>query len=221
VLPAAICRLPADGGECGGSELRWYYNPALLMCMPFAYGGCQGNENRFLTELECVDICTPAVATRGTLNNAPLKSSTTNTIPGLALKISSRTTPSMSNVIANVTTPWPMSSIRHGRTTTTPQLPNATQTVSSSSAITRSGSSNSGGGRRVNETPKVKVKGSPVVDCQLTDWGPWSVCSSTCGASYKFRRKQVLQPAANGGRSCPRLLKMRKRCNVPACPTGM
>lgn len=72
---------------------------------------------------------------------------------------------------------------------------------------------------RSNASPKaVQGHGQPV-DCQVSDWRPWSSCSSPCGAaSYKYRRRTVTQPPSNGGKACPKSLTMRKQCNVPPCP---
>uniref|UniRef100_A0A672LA53 BPTI/Kunitz inhibitor domain-containing protein n=1 Tax=Sinocyclocheilus grahami TaxID=75366 RepID=A0A672LA53_SINGR len=36
---------------------RWYYNEAVGTCLPFWYGGCDGNSNRFNSEKECLQIC--------------------------------------------------------------------------------------------------------------------------------------------------------------------
>uniref|UniRef100_A0A672L1G1 BPTI/Kunitz inhibitor domain-containing protein n=1 Tax=Sinocyclocheilus grahami TaxID=75366 RepID=A0A672L1G1_SINGR len=36
---------------------RWYYSQQTKKCMHFWYGGCGGNENRFLTEDECFREC--------------------------------------------------------------------------------------------------------------------------------------------------------------------
>lgn len=35
----------------------WYYDTERGRCLPFAYGGCGGNDNRFNTEAECTGIC--------------------------------------------------------------------------------------------------------------------------------------------------------------------
>lgn len=42
-----ICLLPADAGPCGESHARWFYEPSSFTCLPFVYGGCGGNKNRF------------------------------------------------------------------------------------------------------------------------------------------------------------------------------
>ncbi|XP_016298713.1 collagen alpha-6(VI) chain-like [Sinocyclocheilus anshuiensis] len=54
----ARCFLEKDsGGACGSYMSRWYYSQQTKKCMHFWYGGCGGNENRFLTEDECFREC--------------------------------------------------------------------------------------------------------------------------------------------------------------------
>nr|CAH8831973.1 unnamed protein product [Trichobilharzia regenti] len=55
--PIDVCRLPHDHGGCSNFEKRWYYDMDKRMCMPFTYGGCFGNSNRFLTKAECEGFC--------------------------------------------------------------------------------------------------------------------------------------------------------------------
>uniref|UniRef100_A0A671KRV5 BPTI/Kunitz inhibitor domain-containing protein n=1 Tax=Sinocyclocheilus anshuiensis TaxID=1608454 RepID=A0A671KRV5_9TELE len=53
LFPTARCFLEKDsGGACGSYMSRWYYSQQTKKCMHFWYGGCGGNENRFLTEDE-------------------------------------------------------------------------------------------------------------------------------------------------------------------------
>ncbi|GFS17750.1 spondin-1-like [Elysia marginata] len=58
----AICQLPVDVGPCRGDFPRWFYNRTMQKCQTFSYGGCRGNENRFDTESECVDLCADHMA---------------------------------------------------------------------------------------------------------------------------------------------------------------
>ncbi|KAK2902792.1 hypothetical protein Q8A67_007505 [Cirrhinus molitorella] len=52
------CHLNSDRGTiCGEYVERWYYNKAVGACLPFWYGGCDGNSNRFNSEKECLQIC--------------------------------------------------------------------------------------------------------------------------------------------------------------------
>ncbi|KAL0098838.1 hypothetical protein PUN28_020783 [Cardiocondyla obscurior] len=52
-----VCMEQADPGPCRSYFQRWAFNPRKLMCVPFAYGGCRGNRNNFLTADECSNTC--------------------------------------------------------------------------------------------------------------------------------------------------------------------
>ncbi|XP_043920947.1 actinia tenebrosa protease inhibitors-like isoform X1 [Protopterus annectens] len=45
------------GMFCGSYHQKWYYDKKLDACKLFWYGGCDGNENRFNTENECLQTC--------------------------------------------------------------------------------------------------------------------------------------------------------------------
>jgi hypothetical protein len=52
------CLLPKDSGPCTSSRiLQWHYDPIIKTCLPFFYGGCKGNWNRFDTIGECLRKC--------------------------------------------------------------------------------------------------------------------------------------------------------------------
>ncbi|TSV02093.1 Collagen alpha-6(VI) chain [Bagarius yarrelli] len=57
-FPLARCSLAMDMGRvCSNYESRWYYDSSAQKCKHFWYGGCDGNDNRFLTETECEEMC--------------------------------------------------------------------------------------------------------------------------------------------------------------------
>ncbi|XP_034456122.1 thrombospondin type-1 domain-containing protein 7A [Hippoglossus hippoglossus] len=56
------------------------------------------------------------------------------------------------------------------------------------------------------------------VNCQLSDWSPWSDCSHTCGLSGKlWRRRTVVQAPQGDGRQCPSQMAQWKPCLVKPC----
>ncbi|XP_011630143.1 spondin-1-like [Pogonomyrmex barbatus] len=57
LISSVVCMEDADPGPCRGYFQRWAFNPRKLMCTPFAYGGCRGNRNNFLTSDECSNTC--------------------------------------------------------------------------------------------------------------------------------------------------------------------
>eukprot|EP00095_Tigriopus_kingsejongensis_P007431 snap_masked-scaffold443_size169656-processed-gene-0.6 protein:Tk07431 transcript:snap_masked-scaffold443_size169656-processed-gene-0.6-mRNA-1 annotation:"PREDICTED: papilin-like" len=51
------CALPPAIGPCMAAMPRWYFNPHKQKCEQFAYGGCQGNGNNFVTLGRCQSQC--------------------------------------------------------------------------------------------------------------------------------------------------------------------
>ncbi|XP_069951755.1 papilin isoform X1 [Cherax quadricarinatus] len=52
-----VCLLEVMPGPCRGNYTRWYFEQTLGSCTQFAFGGCKGNGNNFLTENECMQRC--------------------------------------------------------------------------------------------------------------------------------------------------------------------
>lgn len=51
------CTLPKDSGGCDNKIFRYYYNAIERRCKLFVYGGCKGNANNFLSEIQCLQQC--------------------------------------------------------------------------------------------------------------------------------------------------------------------
>lgn len=58
----APCEQPMDYGKCESYIHKWYFNNETGRCEVFVYGGCQGNRNRFNSELVCWRTCVDANA---------------------------------------------------------------------------------------------------------------------------------------------------------------
>ncbi|CAG9563579.1 unnamed protein product [Danaus chrysippus] len=56
-LPNEICKLPVSVGPCRGYDERWFFDHPRLVCEPFGYTGCGGNENNFRTRQICEETC--------------------------------------------------------------------------------------------------------------------------------------------------------------------
>lgn len=52
-----VCKAQVDAGPCMESHARWFYDPTSYTCLPFIYGGCHGNKNRFKTFEVCIQFC--------------------------------------------------------------------------------------------------------------------------------------------------------------------
>lgn len=70
--------------------------------------------------------------------------------------------------------------------------------------------------RNVDSNRKNKNDTEPSIDCVVSRWSSWSVCSVTCGLGLKTRTRNVLIHPQNGGKLCPRLQK-RKSCRFDEC----
>ncbi|XP_012942643.1 papilin [Aplysia californica] len=53
----ASCSLPAKSGPCRAAFRRYFFNQESGRCELFLYGGCQPNENNYMTEAECRQAC--------------------------------------------------------------------------------------------------------------------------------------------------------------------
>ncbi|XP_077276011.1 spondin-1 isoform X1 [Temnothorax americanus] len=54
------------------------------------------------------------------------------------------------------------------------------------------------------------------VDCQVSEWSKWSRCENCRG--YTMSTRQIMVPAENGGKSCPKKILRRKKCRkLPPC----
>ena len=57
-----------------------------------------------------------------------------------------------------------------------------------------------------------------LVNCELSSWGHWSLCSATCGGGAKKSNRTINQAAENGGSSCAGELERSMECNIEPCP---
>ncbi|VDK65807.1 unnamed protein product [Onchocerca ochengi] len=54
---SAICKLPLSFGSSNANLKRWYFDQKVQNCIPFNYAGMYGNQNNFLTQQHCQQIC--------------------------------------------------------------------------------------------------------------------------------------------------------------------
>jgi len=64
-LSSEYCQLDADYGlQCrANNETAWFYNRSSGQCETFTFGGCLGNQNRFLSRAICRSVCVLPAAT--------------------------------------------------------------------------------------------------------------------------------------------------------------
>lgn len=69
----------------------------------------------------------------------------------------------------------------------------------------------------LKQTEKCNIKKCPT-PCEVSSWGQWSRCPTTCGKGSQSRARTVVQPEEAGG-ECPFTLSESRECNHPAkCP---
>jgi len=56
------------------------------------------------------------------------------------------------------------------------------------------------------------------VDCKLSDWSMWSVCSRECGGGQRTSSRQIAAHPLAGGKPCQDSLKRVEACNEIYCP---
>ncbi|XP_042345729.1 collagen alpha-6(VI) chain-like [Plectropomus leopardus] len=56
-VPPDVCHLRMDSGGCQNFTEKWFFDSKKGRCTRFWYGGCDGNGNRFDTQLDCVRVC--------------------------------------------------------------------------------------------------------------------------------------------------------------------
>ncbi|CAK5038107.1 unnamed protein product [Meloidogyne enterolobii] len=58
-------------------------------------------------------------------------------------------------------------------------------------------------GENNEEEQEQQNDGGPSLDCELSEWSPWTECSSTCGRGKRNRHRNVKTFPRNGGNRCP------------------
>ncbi|KAG8545358.1 hypothetical protein GDO81_021044 [Engystomops pustulosus] len=51
------CAAPAVTGPCRAAFTRWFFDHESSSCKTFTYGGCKANKNNYLSEAECLNMC--------------------------------------------------------------------------------------------------------------------------------------------------------------------
>merc|ERR1719431_1280594 len=69
---------------------------------------------------------------------------------------------------------------------------------------------------KLNEIEEI-IRNQVPLNCKMTTWGLWSVCSHTCGTGNMTRTRSIIGHPANGGRECGDQ-EMVQSCNLGACP---
>ncbi|KAF2898041.1 hypothetical protein ILUMI_08137, partial [Ignelater luminosus] len=182
------CSLPKDVGPCKSNVDRWYFDNVNGKCEVFSYSGCQGNHNNFKSLGQCKEVC-------GQYQKELLANRTTQKRQ-LGVTVSGVLSYNM-------------------------QVQND---AAINCATDNSIPSDLESGSSLIDDNNVEVITEEtlgeVVDCKVSRWTNWSSCNVTglCGHGYKHKYRQIIQQPRNGGKACPKLMKVRK-CRI-SCKGG-
>ncbi|MBN3295860.1 SPON2 protein, partial [Amia calva] len=70
--------------------------------------------------------------------------------------------------------------------------------------------------RHNTEHTEPEPRGTPL-DCEVSDWSRWGLCSRACGKGSRLRTRYILLQPANHGEPCP-ALEQYQDCEERACP---
>ncbi|XP_041090588.1 kunitz-type protease inhibitor 1-like [Polyodon spathula] len=59
------CLAQVEVGPCRAAFRSWYYDPTVQDCLPFVFGGCGGNRNRYSSAQDCLSHCAGGPAAHG------------------------------------------------------------------------------------------------------------------------------------------------------------
>ncbi|CAE7632321.1 HMCN1 [Symbiodinium microadriaticum] len=70
----------------------------------------------------------------------------------------------------------------------------------------------------IRETMGCSQVGDAVADCELSAYGEWSVCTTSCGSGLRTRSRSIQVQASGGGQPCQGPLALLEPCNLGPCP---
>lgn len=186
-----ICTQAVDLVKCHGSFPRYHYDVSSQTCRKFSYGGCGGSQNIFETKDACERTC-------GSISELP-----SDSMAGYHQRVASYSNNYQGNSLQSPatnrlqqhqnTSPYSSSYSNYGSTYGTSRLGSSSYSSSYNSY------------------------GQSPVDCEVSDWTPWTKCSVACGRGHKYRTRFVRVHPQNGGLACPNLEHKRK-CKGLQCP---
>ena len=62
----------------------------------------------------------------------------------------------------------------------------------------------------------IQTRTPEIIDCKVSDWSSWSICSENCGGGIQERTRNITTQPSGRGITCP-VLKETRTCNTEPC----
>lgn len=200
------CRQPFDIGPCRRRVEKWYYDSRMEKCLPFQYGGCGGNDNRFDDMYACIDECLLGVPQT---EPPTIRTDDRCFLPPDMGPCKARIERWYYNIKLNSCLTFLYGGCGGNG--------NSFQSHSAcSDACRKTSTADSHAGRPLTSSATESL----AVDCRMSSWSDWSACSATCGSGQRTKSREILIHPTQGGKQCSKMVARRQKCKLPACANG-
>lgn len=183
-----ICTAPMDPGSCHGHTERWFFDASSESCQSFSYTGCYGNRNNFASQEKCEATCLSS--------NGPVQDRRSNYWSSQPQQNRYDTTYSQSSYDDSFNQ-FPALNLYRAD----PEPPQEDQVE-----------------EEIPLRPMTPIGMDAEIDCQVSAWSTWSVCSKSCGTGWQMRHREVLVNPSTYGKSCPKKMTRKRKCSKMPCP---
>ncbi|XP_041350628.1 spondin-1-like [Gigantopelta aegis] len=226
----AICSEKADAGPCRGTFVRWFYNSTIQKCQIFNYGGCRGNENKFDTQDDCVELCAEHMTEvhrkaemqrkQTMLKQQEMQKQEMMRKQQMMQKQQMESEifkQSLSDM--DIKTLMMKKKMMQQSANSKLEKEFAMEIKKKIKALRILKKKKKMKKWRLKHKNSPQHRDGPTVDCMVTPWSKWSQCPVTCGKGVIMKTRMIKVHPKNGGRRCPHKLVKKKKCRPgKKCP---